>query len=256
MKGFKSLKTTPHSVMDYSHKAYNHKSSSRYSVMLLIALCAAPLALTGCEPPPPQNPMLQTIPTDAEKWQDELGDTLDRLSEEDRQLLSRYMIRMRLSEAYEKGAMPRISIGKALEQQRQYEMLHPNNPTGRKSPVTQDTQQNEFTITLLPARTSTTDSLNNVELSFVLANRGSVAVSSFKGTLLLRYPAFKKPKPVVIPLTKFEPPIAPNNANKIIADVSITDTNVMKAIQNPQNIEIVITNGEMVLSDGRVIEFE
>lgn len=160
MKGFKSLKTTPHSVMDYSHKAHNHKTSSRYSVMLLIALCAAPLALTGCEPPPPQNPMLQTIPTDAEKWQDELGDTLDRLSEEDRQLLSRYMIRMRLSEAYEKGAMPRISIGKALEQQRQYEMLHPNNPTGRKSPVTQDTQQNEFTITLLPARTSTTDSLD------------------------------------------------------------------------------------------------
>ena len=90
----------------------------------------------------------------------------------------------------------------------------------------------------------------------MLANRGDVAINSFKATLLLRYPAFKKPKPVVIPLTKFEPPIAPRNANKIITDVSISDTNVMKAIQNPQNVEIVVTNGQMTLADGRVIEFE
>ena len=250
MIGFRFFKKT-----DNSLSAQGDKARSHYGVMLSLLLSTAPLALIGCKPPPP-NPMLQTIPTDAEKWQDKLGDTLQQLSEEDRQLLSRYMIRMRLSEAYEKGAMPRVTIGKALEQQRQYEVLHPNNPTGRKSPVTQDAQQSEFSLTLLPAHTSTTDSLNNVELSFVLTNRSSVAINSFKGTLLLRYPAFKKPKSVVIPLTKFEPPIAPNNANKIRADVSISDTNVMKAIQNPQNIEIVVTNGEMVLADGRVIEFE
>lgn len=250
MKGFGSLKTT-----NITSSANSHRTCRRYGVMLALVLSSAPLAMTGCKPQP-QNPMLQTIPTDAEKWQDKLGDTLEQLSEEDRQLLSRYMIRMRLSEAYEKGAMPRITIGKALDQQRRYEALHPNNPTGRKSPVTQNAQQNEFTLTLLPAHTSATDSLNNVELSFVLANRGDVAINSFKATLLLRYPAFKKPKPVVIPLTKFEPPIAPRNANKIITDVSISDTNVMKAIQNPQNVEIVVTNGQMTLADGRVIEFE
>lgn len=231
------------------------KAGARYGIALLLALCGSPILLTGCDSKP-QNPMLQTIPTDSEKWQDKLGDTLDQLSEEDRQLLSRYMLRMRLSEAYEKGAMPRITVGKALEQQRQYEALHPTNPTGRKSPVSQGTQQQDFTIILLPAHTSETDSLNNVELSFVLANTADSAITSFKGTLLLRYPAFKKPKPVVIPLTKFEPPIAPKNANKIVADVSSSDTNVMKAIQSPENIEIVITKGSMTFEDGREIVFE
>ena len=93
------------------------KAGARYGIALLLALCGSPILLTGCDSKP-QNPMLQTIPTDSEKWQDKLGDTLDQLSEEDRQLLSRYMLRMRLSEAYEKGAMPRITVGKALEQQR------------------------------------------------------------------------------------------------------------------------------------------
>lgn len=221
---------------------------------LLLAIGLSPLLMTGCDSYN-KDPLQQTIPTDSEQWQDKLGDTMDQLSEEDRQLLSRYMLRIRLSHAYEKGAMPRITIGKALEQQREYEALHPDNPTGAKSPISASFQQQDFTLSLLPAQTSEIDSLNNVELIFVLANRGDTAIDSFKGTLLLRYPAFSKPKPVVIPLTKFEPPIAPKQAGKIIADVSISDINVMKAIQNPQNIEIVITQGRLTLTDGREINF-
>ena len=212
-------------------------------------------ALAGCDTRT-QNPMMQTIPTNAEKWQDKLGDTLEQLSEEDRQLLSRYMLRMRLSDAYEKGAVPRITIGRALEQQRKYEALHPDNPTGKKSPVTTAVQPDNYPITLLPAKTSENDSLNNIKLSFVLSNEGQTAVKSFKGTLMLRYPAFKKPKPVVIPFTLFDPPMSPKQSRKMEADVSITDINVMKAIQNPQNIEIEITNGAMVLEDGREIVFK
>ncbi|BFM03862.1 hypothetical protein Psyaliredsea_25090 [Psychrobacter alimentarius] len=62
-----------------------------------------------------------------------LGATLEQLPESDQQLLSRYMLRMKLSEAYESGAMPRTTIEKALIQQREYERLHPNNPTGKKA---------------------------------------------------------------------------------------------------------------------------
>ena len=87
--------------------APKRKAGARYGIALLLALCGSPILLTGCDSKP-QNPMLQTIPTDSEKWQDKLGDTLDQLSEEDRQLLSRYMLRMRLSEAYEKGAFDRL----------------------------------------------------------------------------------------------------------------------------------------------------
>lgn len=232
-----------------------NKTMSRYAITLLLSLTISPLLITGCDSYS-QDPLQQTIPTNSERWQDKLGDTMEQLSEEDRQLLSRYMLRIRLSDAYEKGAMPRITIGKAIEQQREYEVLHPDNPTGAKSPVSARSQQQDFTLTLLPAQTSETDSLNNVQLIFVLANTSETAISSFKGTLLLRYPAFSKPKPVVIPLTKFDPPIAPKQGDKIVADVSISDTNVMKAIQNPQNIEIVITQGRLTLEDGTEINFD
>lgn len=232
-----------------------NQTFSRYAIALLLSISLSPLLITGCDTSS-KDPMQQTIPTNSERWQDELGDTMDQLSEEDKQLLSRYMLRIRLSDAYEKGAMPRITIAKAIEQQRQYEALHPENPTGAKSPVNARSQQQDFTLTLLPAQTSETDSFNNVELVFVLDNTGDTAISSFKGTLLLRYPAFSKPKPVVIGLTKFDPPIAPNQSHKIVADVSISDTNVMKAIQNPQNIEIVISQGQLTFEDGTEINFD
>lgn len=236
-------------------KASVFRSASKSTLTLLITLLISPMLLTGCDPKP-INPLFQTIPTDVERWEDKLGETLEQLPEQDRQLLSRYMVRMRLSDAYEKGAMPRITVGKALEQQRRYEILHPNNPTGRKSPVSQNTQQQQFSFSLLPAQTSESDSLNNVELSFILTNNSNSAITGFKGTLLMRYPAFKKPKPVVIALTKFDPPIAPKNTTKLVADVSISDPNVMTAIQNPSNIEIVVTKGRMTFEDGREIQFD
>ncbi|WP_296404875.1 hypothetical protein [Psychrobacter sp.] len=231
------------------------KGSKLYSAALLISVLTGSLVMISCDETK-KDPMLQTIPSNVENWEVKLGDTLDLLSEQDKQLLSRYMMRIQLSEAYEKGAMPNITIDKALEQQRQYELLHPANPTGRKNTVTQNTQQKDFSLILQPANITKSDSFSDVELAFLLTNKANVAIRSFKGTILLRYPSFKKPKPVVIPLTTFDPLIAPNNAQQLVANVSISDTNVMKAIQNPQNIEIVVTEGSLIFDDGREIKFE
>ena len=222
------------------------------STSLILSLST--VSLVGCDRIG-SDPMKQTIPTDSEKWQDKLGDTFNQLSEEDRDLLSRYMLRMKLGKAYETGAMPSITIGKALEQQRKYEELHPDNPTGKNSPVASTATNNQpYSITLLPVSTSQDDSLSNVKLRFLLSNQGDVAIDSFKGSLLIQADVFKEGKPVSIPLETFAPPVAPHSATKFAIDSSIADVNIIKAIKDPQAVNVVITEGTFTLADGNKIE--
>lgn len=108
-----------------------HVGHVRKAILLALTLVIL-TAISSCLQPP-ADPTKQTIPTNSDQWQKKLGDTFERLPEGDRQLLSRYMLRMKLSGAYESGAMPRITIKQALIQQREYERLHPNNPTGKKA---------------------------------------------------------------------------------------------------------------------------
>ena len=71
------------------------------SIALLLAFALATTALTnGCSMSE-SDPTQQTIPTDSNQWQKKLGDTFEQLPESDRKLLSRYMLRMKLSDAYE-----------------------------------------------------------------------------------------------------------------------------------------------------------
>lgn len=205
------------------------------------------------------DPTKKTIPTDSDQWQKKLGTTLEQLPEADQQLLSRYMLRMKLSEAYESGAMPRTTIEKALIQQREYERLHPNNPTGKKSPiVTHDQAANptvKYPVALLPVKSSDSDSLNQVKLQFMLSNHGKVAIQSFKGTLTMQDANLKKGKTFNVPLIEFDPPIRPEQSGKIIIESSIEDINVMRAIRNTKDMTIEISEGTLVLEDGETIEF-
>lgn len=216
--------------------------------------------LYGCSQPQ-VDPSQQTIPTNSDQWQESLGDTFERLPEADRKLLSRYMLRMKLSSAYESGAMPRITIKQALIQQREYERLHPTNPTGKKSPIV-TSQQIEtanhlnYPVALLPVKTSDSDSLNQVKLEFMLSNHGKVAIESFQGTLTMKEKRLTKNKRFNVPLTQFEPPIAPEQSGKIILESSIEDINVMRAIKNNTGVSIEITEGKMILADGQEIEFD
>ena len=228
------------------------------TMVLILSLGLMPV-IYGCSKPP-VDPTKQAIPTNSDQWQEKLGETFERLPEADRKLLSRYMLRMKLSSAYDSGAMPRITIKKALSQQREYERLHPNNPTGKKSPVvtsqTIEAANNlNYPVDLLPVKTSDSDSLNQVKLQFMLSNHGKVAIESFKGTLTMQDKRLTKDKRFNVPLTKFEQPIAAEQSGKIIIESSIEDINVMRAIKNNTGVSIGITEGKMVLTDGQEIEF-
>ena len=226
---------------------------------LTLTLAMLPV-INGCSQPP-ADPSKQTIPTDSDQWQQKLGDTFERLPEGDRQLLSRYMLRMKLSGAYESGAMPRITIKQALVQQREYERLHPNNPTGKKSPIVTSKQIEtantlNYPVALLPVKTSNNDSLNQVKLQFMLSNHGKVAIESFKGTLTMKEKRLTKSKSFNVPLTQFDPPIAAEQSGKIIIESSIEDINVMRAIKNNTEVSIEISEGTLVLADGQEIKFD
>lgn len=238
----------------------NSAATKRVSaaLLLLLSLGMTPV-LSGCAMPQ-SDPTKQTIPTDSDQWQKKLGDTFEQLSESDRQLLSRYMLRMKLSDAYESGANARTSIKQALVQQREYERLHPNNPTGKKSPIVASkpvglANAENYPIALLPVKASDSDSLNQVKLQFMLSNHGNVPIKSFKGSLLMKDAKLTKGKRFNVPLTQFVPPIAPEQSGKIVIESSIEDINVMRAIRNAQDVKIVINKGTLRLTDGQKIEF-
>ena len=233
----------------------------RLNKVMLLTLCLGMLpVINGCSQPQP-DVSKQTIPTNSDQWQKALGDTFERLPEADRKLLSRYMLRMELSSAYDSGAMPRITIKQALIQQREYERLHPNNPTGKKSPIVtsqkiETANHLNYPVALLPIKTSDSDSLNQVKLQFMLSNHGKVAIESFKGTLSMKEKRLTKNKRFNVPLTQFDPPIAPEQSGKIVIESSIEDINVMRAIKNNTGVSIEISEGKLVLVDGQEIEFD
>lgn len=234
--------------------------NQRYStVLLLIVSLVSLLVISACSMPQ-EDPTKQTIPTDSNQWQKKLGDTFEQLPEADRGLLSRYMLRMKLSDAYESGAMPRTTIKQALIQQREYERLHPNNPTGKKTSVvinqnTGAVSARIYPVTLLPVKINDDDSLSQVKLQFMLSNHGSVAIKSFKGSLLMQDARLTKDKRFNVPLTKFDNPIVPEQSGKIVIESSIEDINVMHVIKDIQGVTITINEGTITLINGQKVEF-
>lgn len=235
------------------HQRFNKTLFSTMTVAMLVTV-------TGCSSPQ-TDPSKTTIPTDSDQWQKKLGQTFEQLSEADQQVLSRYMLRMKLSDAYESGAMPRTTIKQALVQQREYERLHPNNPTGKKSPIVSSqpaysANAQNYPVALLPVKTSDDDSLNQVKLQFMLSNHGQVAIQSFRGTLIMQDAKLTKGKRFNVPLTQFDPPIQPEQSGKIIIESSIEDINVMRAIKNTKDMTIMISEGVLTLEDGQTVEFD
>ena len=231
----------------------------RFSKTLCLTITVAMLAVaSGCSSPQ-MDPSKKTIPTDSDQWQQQLGQTFEQLSATDQQILSRYMLRMKLSEAYESGAMPRTTIEQALIQQREYERLHPNNPTGKKSPIvtgqTANAMAEKYPVALLPIKTSDNDSLNQVKMQFMLSNHGDIAIQSFQGTLTMKDVNLAQGKSFNVPLIQFSPPIEPEQSGKIIIESSIEDINVMRAIKNTQGMTVEIDEGTIVLADDQTIEF-
>ena len=233
------------------HQRFNKTLFSTMTVAMLVIA-------TGCSSPQ-TDPSKTTIPTDSDQWQKKLGQTFEQLPAADQQVLSRYMLRMKLSEAYESGAMPRTTIKQALIQQREYERLHPNNPTGKKSPVVTGQAANataqKYPVALLLIKTSDSDSLNQVKMQFMLSNHGDVAIQSFKGVLSMKDANLTQGKSFNVPLIQFDPAIEPEQSGKIIIESSIEDINVMRAIKNPNGMTIEIEEGTLILADDQIVEF-
>lgn len=84
---------------------------------LIAAATAVCIVLTGCT-----KPTEVVIPSDVSQW-DKLAPAIKKLPEEDQKALQAYLIRVKLSEAFSKGAGLPIgtTIGKALEDQRKWE---------------------------------------------------------------------------------------------------------------------------------------
>ena len=230
-----------------------------FNKALLLAITVSVLAVVPACSSPQADPSKKTIPTDSDQWQNQLGDSFEQLPKADQQVLSRYMLRMKLSDAYESGAMPRTTIEQALIQQHEYERLHPNNPTGKKSPVVTaqaaSATAQMYPIALLPVKTSNSDSLNQVKLQFMLSNHGDVAIQSFRGTLTMKDANLMQGKRFNVPLIQFDPAIKPEQSGKIIIESSIEDINVMRAIRNTKDMTIEITEGTLVLADNQTIKF-
>ena len=225
-------------------------------VLFALAISVSALSLNACDVIT-QNPHLQTIPTNSETWQDELSETLEALPAEERKLVSRYMLRMKLSEAYEAGALERVTIGEAIELQREYERLHPDNPTGKKSPIKIEsnlTTAEQYPVTLLPIKT-TTDDANTVTFRFVLSNMGEQAITDFAGKITIRSPDFKNATTFNVDPMNFNPPIAVGDAGKIPVVVELGDVNVMRAIKSANGVDVTLQQGQLTLEDGSQIEF-
>lgn len=214
-------------------------------------MIAAVLALPACDKLH-SDPLKQTIPTNSERWEKDLAPVMEQLSEEEQQILSRYMLRMKMSNAYEAGAVPNTSVGDAIKQQRAFEA---NNANNANSPAT----TSDYVLSLSPVSQAEIDALKNgttnaVSLRFVLSNRSSHTLTGFSGDIAVLGADFSEPKRFTVDAVNFEPPILPEQAGKITIDTPITDINVMRAIKDPASTSIVIENGTLTSDTGETIK--
>lgn len=235
------------------------KQPLRHLIAAMAVTVLAGMTLSACEQAS-SDPMLQTIPTDSAKWQDKLGPAFAELPEAEQQLLSRYMQRIGQAEATTTGATPSTTIKDALKQQREYEQLHPDNPTGVKETRTRadklDRINQTYPVTLQPSQLNTDNNLQNAKLNFTLMNKGEVAVKSIKGTFTLQSATFEKGKAITIPLTVFNPAIKPQQSVELSAEASVVNEHVIKGIQNPKTVEVQITKATILLANGEKIVLE
>ncbi|CAM3966044.1 hypothetical protein PSAR109036_01765 [Psychrobacter arenosus] len=219
--------------------------------------------LTGCNnaPPDPRQHRI-TISTDpslAPSWQQQLGDSAQKLTPEEQQLLANYIERIQYRLAHtanpadvfnpaktnpaidpsnpniDTSSKPSaakavkhpisILVATALVEQRAYEHQHPFNPSGK--PLT---LQEQYPLRVIATPTSLNEELATKSVpqrwQVVLRNLGPESIDTFAGTLSLPLSSSatlgpeSATNPVIeIPPTQFVPPIARGKAGLFIVDV-------------------------------------
>lgn len=228
--------------------------ASLLKMLILPTVVTTACIMTACDKPH-KDPLKQTIPTNSERWETDLAPVMEKLSEEDQQILSRYMLRMKMSNAYEAGAVPNISIGDAIKQQRAFEANNSNNANDTNTP----TATSDYVLSLSPVSQAEINALkngetNSVSLRFLLSNRSRHTLTGFSGDIAVLGADFSEPKRFTVDAVTFEPPILPEQAGKITINTPITDINVMRAIKDPASTTIVIHNGTLTLDTGETVK--
>ena len=77
-----------------------------------------------------------------------------------------------------------------------------------------------------------------------------------KALVLSEFETFEKGKAITIPLTVFNPAIAPQQTAKLIAEASVVNEHVIKGIQNPKTVTVQITKATILLSNGEKVVLE
>lgn len=87
------------------------------NIKLMTVLLITGVMVTGCS-----KPQDAVIPKDMSTWDSELKPKVEKLSDEEKQIFARYMIRVKMAEAFGGSGMPEgTTIGLAIQEQKDFE---------------------------------------------------------------------------------------------------------------------------------------
>lgn len=158
-----------------------------------IVLCILSLTMAmSCS-----NARSKTIPKDISKWETELKPYIEKLSGEDKTLLTKYLMRAKLGEAFGGQGMPEgLTIGQAIDKQKEFEAEQAKKELEAKllkEKVEREKAElakkvNEvLTVAYIGKSYAAADIYsgryqNAILVEFAFENKGSKDISGFKGT--------------------------------------------------------------------------
>lgn len=209
------------------------------------------MLLTACIDVSPYDARL---PADLSKRPAKLEKAMKMLAKDDQAMLTRYMLRKKLSSSYNKGAPPRSrTIKAALHEQQQYEAEHPHDPTGKVAylkhinGVTNDSNQ-RLLVSILRFK-ELPDDFNHVEIQLVFSNAYEQPINAFSGTVRLQDIKNEASFVDIAISESFLTPIAAEDSRKVRYKLSISEPVIMKAIKNLANVRVSLVSAHVEATD-------
>lgn len=171
---------------------------------LLCALVLVSGALIGCS-----DPKKTIIPSDLATWEKELKPTLERLSDEDRQAVGRFVLRAKMGEAFGgHSKLGAITVGEAITEQKQFEAEQQAKEAEQQAKEAEEKRLAEklkaerdalvkqahdtLSIVLVSKGFRAADPMNGgsvqdqVTFSLGFQNKGAKDLKGFKGTIVFK----------------------------------------------------------------------
>lgn len=228
------------------------KQCARYICMFILSS-----VLVACMDAPPYETRL---PADLSKRTAQLERAISQLPDDDRDMLSRYILRKKLSASYNQGAPPRSrTINAALTEQQQYELSHPHDPTGKVAylkhvnGVTDDSNQ-RLLVSILRLQ-ELPDDFNHVEMQLVFSNAYDTPIRAFSGTVCVQ-DVNDDTSFVDIPISEsFLTPVVAEDSRKVRHQIAISQPVVMKAIKDLADVRASLISAKVMLTNDRELSW-